>query len=301
MLRGPLLAATDLSEGADAALRQAADLAADLATRLIVCYVLPESVGPRHWFHASRETDARRHDELASAIRARVSARIAQTLGGFSGELTVAMASGSPHAGILDEAHRRGAGAIVVGSGPTALRVSRSADCPVLVARPSPTGGSVLGATDFSDPALPAVRAAAAEAARRGVGLRLVHCLDLDHTSAIGVVTAPGMPGAVALPPIPDDALAAIESAAHERLAAALADIGTTGDGVVSRRAPLAGILDAADAAATSLIVVGSRGRTGLVRLALGSVAEAVVSRASCSVLVVPLQPEPVEPASRVA
>ena len=44
-------------------------------------------------------------------------------------------------------------------------------------------------------------------------------------------------------------------------------------------------------AVATSLIVVGTRGRTGLARLALGSVAEAVINRAPCSVLVVPLHP----------
>jgi nucleotide-binding universal stress UspA family protein len=39
------------------------------------------------------------------------------------------------------------------------------------------------------------------------------------------------------------------------------------------------------------VIVVGTRGRSGLSRLALGSVAEAVMSSAPCSVLVVPLHP----------
>ncbi|HXW04205.1 MAG TPA: universal stress protein, partial [Vicinamibacterales bacterium] len=60
---------------------------------------------------------------------------------------------------------------------------------------------------------------------------------------------------------------------------------------LVVRNSPATGILDAAQSVATGLIVVGTRGRTGLARLALGSVAESVMSHASCSVLVVPLHP----------
>ena len=44
----------------------------------------------------------------------------------------------------------------------------------------------MLGATDFSDPALPAVKMAAAEARRRGVRFRLVHCLDIDEAAYVG-------------------------------------------------------------------------------------------------------------------
>ncbi len=48
------------------------------------------------------------------------------------------------------------------------------------------------------------------------------------------------------------------------------------------------------------LIVIGSHGRSGLVRLMLGSVAEHVTRLAPCPVLVVKLQPHPVE-ASKLA
>jgi len=41
------------------------------------------------------------------------------------------------------------------------------------------------------------------------------------------------------------------------------------------------------------LVVVGSKGSTALARVALGSVAETVVRRASCSVLVVRAAEEP--------
>jgi nucleotide-binding universal stress UspA family protein len=82
-----------------------------------------------------------------------------------------------------------------------------------------------------------------------------------------------------------------VEAAARQRLAAALADTNVVGEALVMRGAPASGVLEAAQAAVTGLIVVGTRGRTGLARLALGSVAEAVISGASCSALVVPLHP----------
>jgi nucleotide-binding universal stress UspA family protein len=50
-----------------------------------------------------------------------------------------------------------------------------------------------------------------------------------------------------------------------------------------------AAIVAAAAELPAELVVVGTRGRTGWKRLALGSVAEAVLRRAACSVLVVRL------------
>jgi nucleotide-binding universal stress UspA family protein len=50
---------------------------------------------------------------------------------------------------------------------------------------------------------------------------------------------------------------------------------------------PRTAIVDAADEWEADLIVVGSHGRTGLERLVMGSVAQAVVAHAHCSVEVV--------------
>jgi nucleotide-binding universal stress UspA family protein len=50
---------------------------------------------------------------------------------------------------------------------------------------------------------------------------------------------------------------------------------------------PSTGILEAARGSGCDLIVMGSRGRTGLRRALLGSVAEAVLRRANCPVLIV--------------
>ena len=49
---------------------------------------------------------------------------------------------------------------------------------------------------------------------------------------------------------------------------------------------PRTGILDVAEEWKADLIVVGSRGRTGLQRLLMGSVAESVARHAPCSVLI---------------
>lgn len=294
-LRGPIVTATDLSDGSDGALQQASAIAADLGVRLVVCHVLPETFNARVLFPHRAGADLAVHTAVERKAQGATRARIDTVLGGMQTDVDVAIEWGSAHAGILERADRIDAGLIVVGPGATAARVSRAARCPVLVARPSPTGGGVLGATDFSDPALPAVHMAADEAARRNVSLRLVHCLDVEYPAHGGILVAPGMPEALAIPALTEEAVQALESAARDRLANARARTGRAGECVVLRGRPAAGILDAARAPVTALIVVGTRGRTGFARLALGSVAEEVMSRAACSVLMVPLRPAPAD------
>jgi nucleotide-binding universal stress UspA family protein len=70
---------------------------------------------------------------------------------------------------------------------------------------------------------------------------------------------------------------------ASERIAAS----GLSVDAEVREGDPRTAIVDAADEWQADLIVVGSHGRTGLKRLVMGSVAQAVVSHAHCSVEVV--------------
>ena len=159
----------------------------------------------------------------------------------------------------------------------------RYSHCSVLVARRSPESGQVLAATDFSDRAQPAVLVAAAETTRRGARLTLLHSLGL----AIPVVVSAAVPlGATALLP-PKDAIDAARSLALDLLADSLARSGVEGHRVVTAGIPADDIVETAASLAAELVVVGSRGWTGLARLALGSVAETVVNRASCSVLVV--------------
>ena len=288
-LRGPVLAATSLTDDDDEVLRQAQAAAVGLDGSLVVCHVLPEAFRIRVLFPQDAGIDQSVMGPLEQKAREVVADRVADVLGGSNEAVAIELESGTPHAGILEVAQRTGAGLIVVGPGPTAPRVARSARCPVLVARPSPSGGDVIGATDFSDPALPALHAAAAEAARRRVGLRLLHSLQIDDVAALAAASLGGM---MPIPPLPEGLSNEVEAEARERLERALTDMGATGQAIVIRSHPAAGIVGAAAAPPASLIVVGTRGRSGLSRFMLGSVAEDVVNRAPCSVLVVPMGPE---------
>jgi nucleotide-binding universal stress UspA family protein len=288
MLRGPILCATDLSDAADAALRQAHAIARQLDVPLHVAHVLDEAFNVHVLFPHLAGLDPARHGELTRVATAAVRTRLDDVLGAGANTIPLEIETGTPHAGILAVADRLGVGLIVAGPGRSALHVARAATAPVLIARPSPEGGVVLAATDLSDPSLPAVRMAAAEARRRGVRGQVIHCLDLDSPA---YVAGAGLAGAPAWP-LPQPVVDQLESTALRDLAAALERAGADGvDPVVSRSSPVVGILAAAEAVPTALVVVGTRGRTGLARLALGSVAEAIIGRAPCSVLTVPLHP----------
>jgi len=86
-----------------------------------------------------------------------------------------------------------------------------------------------------------------------------------------------------------------IRDAEHIEAARQLAEftlgIGAASDERIVRHdevTPAVEILAVRDEIAADLIVVGTRGRTGVARLLLGSVAEEVLKRATCDVLAVP-------------
>ena len=283
-MHGPILVATDFSAGAAEALRQAYTLAGELSTRLVVGHVIPEAYRVRVLFPHTAGIDSATHRDLQAKAEDAAHVQIRAVLGQAAEPLELRFESGSPHAGVLNLADQIGAALIVMGPGVTTQRVARSAHRTVLVARPSPAGGAVLGASDFSDPSLPALRLAAAEAARRRTPLRLIHCLDID---ASAYLAAAGAPGVLVTPPFPDEAVKEMEAEAYNRLRTVGGDAGA--ELVVVRYSPLSAITDEAKRTTTSVVVVGTHGRSGLARLALGSVAETVMRDAPCSVLVVPL------------
>lgn len=286
-LYGPILVATDFSAGAAEALRQGHRLAGELRTPLVVGHVIPEAYRVRVLFPHTAGIDSATQHHLRVKAEDAAHAQIRAVLGQVAEPVELRFESGSPHAGVIKLADQNGVALIVVGPGATAQRVARSAHRTVLVARPSPSGGAVLGASDFSDPSLPALRLAAAEAARRQAPLRLIHCLDIDATSYLA---AAGAPGVLVTPPFPDEALKEMEAEARDRLRTVAGD--ADADLVVVRHSPLSAITDEASRTPTSVVVVGTHGRSGLARMALGSVAETVMRDAPCSVLVVPLRVE---------
>jgi nucleotide-binding universal stress UspA family protein len=137
-------------------------------------------------------------------------------------------------------------------------------------------------ATDFSDTAERALAVGIRFAKLMGAALDLVHVYYLPSP---GVLSP--MPGVVPAPPPGPDELKTIE----QRFAALGAKAREAGVHYLSTNLvgdPPDEINSYARRIGADLIVVGTHGRTGIRRALLGSVAEQVVRRARCPVLVVP-------------
>jgi nucleotide-binding universal stress UspA family protein len=141
-------------------------------------------------------------------------------------------------------------------------------------ARPrKPAGGTptitrILAATDFSANSTRAIAYAESMARQFGADVVLLH-----------VTETPASSGG-------DDARAV----AAQRLEEVVAELGkrhVAARGIVRSGVPFEEIVVAAGAEGADLIVLGTRGQTGLAYLLMGSVAERVVRQASCPVLTV--------------
>ena len=289
-VKGPILAAMDLDKGSDDLLRQADTLARSYHLRLSVCHVLPEIFAVRPLFPQLHLDDALKLYDLEAAVRDALLERIRTVTARVPPQVEIEIEQGTVHAGILRAADNIGAGAVVVGGkvdhrglhilGSAAEHVVRYAHCPVLVARPSPAG-KVLAATDFSDPALPAVEAGAAEARHRRADLTVIHAIDLLP------VMSPSYGDFYGVPPM--DLSDQMRALWQQRLDECVHHFKAKGGGLLRNGPAAPAILSAVSELPAQLLVVGTHGRTGLSRIALGSVAEAVVRAAPCSVLAVRL------------
>ena len=292
-----VLCATDLGEAADEALRQADAVCHLFDAGLLVVHALPD---PLRGHPLLPSLQQRLYTELPALMAQALSAaseRVARVTGRGSDAFQLEAETRAPAALILERAEAMGADLVVVGArnasagngaalGAVAEAVVRYAHCPVLVARPSPPSGHFLAATDFSDPALPAVAAAVELVRRRRGRLSVVHSLELPVMGAGPEVGGVGAP----LPmPLSAADLGEIRRGSRERLEGVIARFGVEGDAVLTEGPPAPAIVELAERLPAETIVVGTAGRTGIKRMLLGSVAEAVVRSAPCSVLVVRL------------
>lgn len=134
----------------------------------------------------------------------------------------------------------------------------------------------IVVATDFSDTATAGVGWAVEIARAHDAHLTLVHAVDL----------APPRPDYL---PADADYGARLQEAARERLETAAAGIDSSGIQQVHTRLlvgqPVEAILEVVDEIQAELVVLGTRGLSGLKHLLLGSTAERVVQHARCPVL----------------
>lgn len=288
-----ILVAVDLSETSIQALREAHALAKSRRAALAIVHVMPHFVDIQTLFPQNYAASMAALAEAEAATGLEVERRVAELEP--SVDVPIFIERGEAYAEIIRRAEAWSAGLIVVGShghaeipgvllGGVAERVVRYAHCPVLVARRTNSQRVVIAATDLSDPSLPAIARGAEEARLRGARLVVVHAVD---TTAIGYLALAGAPFGTTLTLPPPEVQRAARDGLTEILQQSIDRFGASGESLVLDGPPIATILRTLDALHAELLVVGTHGRTGLSRIALGSVAEQLVRRANCSVLAV--------------
>ena len=277
-----LLIATDFSEAADLAERTALAWAERLGARVDWAHVpvlgqpnLPPRAEPLLTSHALRlrhEATDRLSERTAAAGARDVEVGTAHVLEPPATEAIVALAKELGSDCIVVGHHGQSA-LTELWAGSVATSLARSAPCSVLAVRPGPHPGeaprAIVTGEDFSEGAALAADAGRGLADELGASLHLVHALDLGPAFIEGV---------------PEAARTQAMEALRERFAARAKELGATPHEIVSGSASHA-LCDAAGELGADLVVVGTHGRTGWRRALLGSVAERVLHRAPCSVL----------------
>ncbi len=281
---GRVLAVTDLGPGGLAAIRAAAERARATGGVLAVVHVMPPLDRVRPLFPQHLAADALSQVELPRLVRGAVDRQLAEAAPEAQAE--VILAEGGDAEQVLRVADEWRADLIAVGGavdtpGIDAERIVRHAHVPVLVVRDGPDRGPILACTDFSDPALPAVHAAAREAARTGEPLIVAHALEPVPHAMVGIE-------GIGLIPSREWELERRKNA-EERLAAALAQLEVAGEYVAVEGPVVSALVGLARERAARWMVIGTIGRTGLTRFLLGSVAEGLVRHAPCPTMVVRL------------
>jgi nucleotide-binding universal stress UspA family protein len=295
-----ILVAVDLSAASLDALREAHARAVASGAALAVCHVLPHLYNIHTLFPQDNQAGMLGLAELEQRVRNSLEENVRAIVG--SSEVAMFVDQGVDYAEIVRRSEAWSADLVVVGSrggsdlphlllGSVAERVVRYAHCPVLVVRPGREHAidaqhCVLVATDLSDPSMPAVAAGVAEASRLGARLVVAHSLDLSESAwraALG-----NLFGATAVVPS-EEVQRDMREALRITLRQSLDQLGATGEVVVLDGSPALSVVRQATEIKAGLLVIGTHGRTGLARVALGSVADQIIRSADCSVLAVRL------------
>lgn len=288
-----ILVATDLSEASAEAVRQADAHARATSGAFAVSHVVPNLQSVHMLFPQLYAREAMAHPQFEELAGDAVAKSVAELTGRPEADLELFIDQGTPYAEIVRRAASWKATRLYVGGhgatgltgvllGSVAERVVRHATCSVLVTRAMAPTGTVVVATDLSDPSQRAVLAALEEARHRNARLVAVHALDLGlPLAAIG-----GPFGAVPVMP-PADALNDMRQAARAALTEMVSRLGGKADVEVLDGAAAPAIARAVESLSAELLVIATHGRTGLARVALGSVAERLVGSVAVPVLVV--------------
>lgn len=281
-----VLTATDLSARSDRAIARAAELAARFRARLTILHVIDEDLPAP--ILADEANDAQ-------TALAEIAEAIAQTHG-LRAEIVVR--AGHPAGAIAALAVEEGPDLVVMGShrrrifadifvGTTIERVIRTATVPVLMANaasPAPHA-EILAAVDFSDTALHAVRTARELGLLEGAHLTLLHAFTAP---AKDMMLIAGVEERLVHGHVSEESLAARRKLDALRTTLDLAS--ESPDLRIEEGAPESVVLGAIAEIGADLLVIGTRGATGLDRVLMGSVADALLRKVEIDVLAVPPQ-----------
>jgi nucleotide-binding universal stress UspA family protein len=285
-----IVAATDFSPEADLALSHAVAIARRHGAALTIVYAEADRSSDEH--HAIgaelEELAAQAEEEARQELEARVASAAAAGI-----DTDGVLRAGPADEVIAEVARDLGAELTVIGThGRTGVKrfflgsvaerlVKRTPDAALVVRGVAPEAGfaRVLVATDFSDAARAALETAFALAAP-GAHIDVVHAWQypLGTWGRLAAKTA-------AFQTIRDAIVAQAEAGAESVRELARAR-GRDVQVELRQGAPAATIADVADHGHHDLIAVGTHGHQGVRRFLLGSVAEAVVRHAHCSVVV---------------
>jgi nucleotide-binding universal stress UspA family protein len=287
-----ILFAADFSESSRQAFRLACSLAREGESRILVVHVLeavhiamePIASGPS----AAPFSIDERYGGYHEAVKERLRETYVPTT---QIDIQYQTRDGAPAEEILRVAEEIGADLIAMGThgrtglsriraGSVAETVLREARCPVLAIRstdavkePVREVRAILAAIDFSDDSKDAARVARSIAAHLGARLVLLHVATMDVVPGV-------VPMVYDLQP-DHDFLAALKTQFEGP------DLKAPIEVVLRQGVAASEILSVAETMGCDLIVIGTHGRSGIVRLLMGSVAEAVLRRANCPVLMI--------------
>lgn len=280
-----ILVAFDLDEGSGRALQRGLQLQAQWAAPLTALHIVDEGMPERL------------AEEERRQARARMAALVEPELL-FSKRTELLVESGIVEEGLLAAAEARDAAVIVAGPprqrsivglflGSTIERLLRYGPYPVLVVRRSPEGAAyrrVCFAVDEGP--------ASVFALQRTVGLGLLEGASVwaaHGVRARGKMMMVSHAG-VEQRDVAEHVARTTSTAALgiERLLREACPDGPAFSLIVREGDPVTVIEEVVAAMDIDLLVVGTRGATGLKRLLLGSTAEALIARAPCDVLAIP-------------
>jgi nucleotide-binding universal stress UspA family protein len=310
--RGPIVCATDLGATGARAVELAARMASATGRPLRLVHVTAPGPGPDASSAGMSEAEQVLRERLRTRVEATAAALEKERVRseGFGPHADAVLLEGRPWEEIIEYATRSQASLVVVGPhgqggplflqrrgltehvlGTTADRVVRHSPCPVLVGPReggSPGrlhGGRWIVGVDFSHASRVALRVARdlaqpceAELVPVHVVPRMVAAEQIQSNDPLGFAEA-------------ERSTAGREHAA-ELAALVREELGHDLDVKIALGEPADALAEAAEALSATLLVTGTRGRTGLSHLLLGSVAERTLRRSPVPVLCVRPQPE---------